>query len=249
MVIPLLLRRYVLCCAMFAVPPCMAGNIAPFQVVSSNLSPFTVEDSTEAPGALGRITQELSVRLGHPAQIRFYPWARAVAMAQYQPRTAILPLTRTPERETQYRWLVKLYRQNFVFITRSNPDFDVNSLDVLRQKRIVLLRSSPNLRQLQLRNFRNVLEVNSVADMARMLRRNMVDAVYGGEMIGIRTLQANGFRPDELLVGMTLDAGDIWLAGSRDFTEADSAAWQEAMDGLVRDGTYRRILRQYRLPE
>ena len=214
MVIPLLLRRYVLCCAMFAVPPCMAGNIAPFQVVSSNLSPFTVEDSTEAPGALGRITQELSVRLGHPAQIRFYPWARAVAMAQYQPRTAILPLTRTPERETQYRWLVKLYRQNFVFITRSNPDFDVNSLDVLRRKRIVLLRSSPNLRQLQLRNFHNVVEVNSVADMARMLRRNMVDAVYGGEMIGIRTLQAHGLRPDELLVGMTLDAGDIWLAGS-----------------------------------
>lgn len=241
--------RLVLVFLLIAAMPGRAAGIEPFQIVSGNLPPFSVEDSVGAPGALGLIAQELSARLGQPTQIRFYPWARAVAMVQRQPRTAILPLTRTPEREEQYRWLVKLYRQNFVFITRSKPDFDVNSLDVLRQKRIVLLRSSPNLRQLQQRHFSNVIEANSVADMARMLKRNMVDAIYGSEMINMRTLQSFGLPPDQLQVGMTLEAGDIWLAGSRDFTEADSAAWQEAMAGLVRDGTYRRILRQHQLPE
>jgi hypothetical protein len=28
----------------------------------------------------------------------------------------VLPLTRTPERENKYRWLLKLYRQTFIFV-------------------------------------------------------------------------------------------------------------------------------------
>lgn len=228
---------------------CRAAEVAPFRLVAGDLPPFAVERGSASPGALGEMVQELALRLGKPTNIEFYPWARALLMAETQSRVAVLPLTRTPEREKKYRWLVKLYRQNFVFISRSGRSFDLQSLPAMRNKRIAVLRGSPSMVQLQQQKFGQLVVANSVDDMARMLKRDMVDALYGSETIALNKLLAAGLTRDQLAVGPVQASGDIWLGGSPDFTEADSAAWQEAMRMLVRDGTYSRILKRYELPE
>ena len=87
-----------------------ADTLAPYQIVSGNLPPFTTETGPGTPGALGTLVREMALRLGEAPAIQFYPWTRAQSMVNTQTRTLILPLTRTPEREDSYRWLVRLYR-------------------------------------------------------------------------------------------------------------------------------------------
>lgn len=76
-----------------------AESVAPYQIVSGNLPPFTVESGDASPGALGALVREMASRLGEAPAIQFYPWTRALSLVESQPRTLILPLTRTPERE------------------------------------------------------------------------------------------------------------------------------------------------------
>ena len=64
---------------------------------------------------------------------RIYPWKRALYLANKQPKTLIMPLSRTPERENDYVWL-KAMRETY---------FSVYSLDdapltpeIVREKNI-----------------------------------------------------------------------------------------------------------------
>lgn len=226
-----------------------ADPLGPYQIVSGNLPPFTMESGPDSPGALATLVREMAMRLGEPPTIQFYPWTRALSMVGTQPRTLILPLTRTAEREANYRWLVKLYRQQFVFIALRSATVNLDSMDALRDLRIAVLRGSPNEGQLTNRNFKQVLPANSVLDMARMLERGMADALYGGDAINLAVLAEYGIPRAQLLLSKPLDYGEIWLGGSLDIPESEALLWQNAMKQLVRDGVVRRTLARYGLPQ
>lgn len=225
-----------------------AEPLAPYQFVSGDLPPFVTEKGPDAPGALGVLVQEMASRLGVPHDIQFYPWSRALTLVGSQPRTVAIPLTRTPEREAHYRWLVKLYRQKFVFISLRNANVPLDSLDALRGLRIAVLRGSPHEGQLASRNFKYIVPAHSVVDMARMLDRGVADAVYGGEAIDLTVLAQYGIPRAKLQVSKQLDSGEIWLGGSLDIPESEALLWQNAMQQLVHEGVVRRTLARYGLP-
>ena len=226
-----------------------SDTLAPYQIVSGDLPPFTIESGPDQPGALASLVHDMALRLGTAPTIQFYPWTRALSMVGTQPRTLILPLTRTPERENNYRWIVKLYRQQFVFIALRGASVNLNTMHTLRELRIAVLRGSPNESQLLNRNFQNVLPANSVLDMARMLERGMADAIYGGDAINLAVLADYGIARAQLQVSKPLDYGEIWLGGSLDIPESEALLWQNAMKQLVREGVVRRTMARYGLPQ
>lgn len=226
-----------------------AENIAPYQIVSGNLPPFTVESGDASPGALGTLVREMALRLGDAPPIQFYPWTRALTLVESQPRTLILPLTRTPERENSYRWLAKLYRHKFVFIALRKANINLDAMDTLRDLRVAVLRGSPNVAQLNNRHFSQIVPASSVQDMARMLERGMVDAVYGAEAINLAVLTDSGLPRASLHTSKPVGEGEIWLAGSLDIPESEAALWQNAMQQLTREGVVRRTLARYRLQQ
>lgn len=221
----------------------------PYAVFTTHLPPFTVETGPDTPGALVEVVKEMGRRMALDNPVEYLPWARAQFQTQKQPRSVVLPLTRTPEREEAFHWMVRLYRQNFVFIGKRDNPIRVDDLDDVRKRRIVVLRASPNAVQLRQHGVPNYIEANTVDDMVRMLRNDMVDAIYGGEAICLYVLAKIGIERPELKVSRPLESGDIWLGASPDLGEADAQRWQKAMAQLRADGTYSKILLKYHLPD
>lgn len=231
----------------FALPPSALGHeLAPLRVVTGDLPPFAVEGQAERPGVLVELTELLLKRSGQPQRVEFFPWARALATASSVPRVAILPLTRTPEREPQFQWLLKLYVQHFAFINRSGQPA-VASLDRARQLRLAVLRGSPNLAQLQRNGFNAglVTEASSVEDMLRMLERDAVDAIYGGDVVNMDKVRVSGRDPAAFQVGLTLESGEVWLAASGGFSEADRQLLKDSHQALLREGVVEKLFRAY----
>jgi polar amino acid transport system substrate-binding protein len=223
-----------------------ADTLAPLRVVTGDLPPFAVDGQADHPGVLVELVEQLLRRCGQPVKAEFFPWARALATASGTPRIAILPLTRTPEREAQFQWLLKLYVQRFIFINRSGRP-PVASEEQARQLRVVVLRGSPNLAQL-LRNGFNpgqVLQATSVEDMLRMLERGVVDAIYGGDVVNMDKVRTSGRDPAAFQTGLPLVSGDVWLAASGGFSEADKDLLADAYQALLREGVVERLFRAY----
>jgi len=236
--------------AAFLLALCMQGVAlaAPtYQIVSGDLPPMADERSYEAPGALVEIVKLLAQRTGEAPTVQFYPWARAVLMAQTQARTLILPLTRTPEREARFRWVVKLYHQDFVFTVLKGRGIAPAPVEALRDLRVAVLRGSPTVEQLQARQFTNLVITPHVEDMVRMLKAGSVDAIYGSNVSNSYALKRAGVHAGSFVTGQPVEGGDVWLGASIDFTDTEIAAWQVAMRRLMAEGTYQRILRKYGL--
>ncbi|QPF71587.1 transporter substrate-binding domain-containing protein [Roseateles sp. DAIF2] len=230
-----------------ALPAAATPPLAGLRVVSGDLPPFAIEGQPQRPGVLVEVVEELLRRAGpSPQRVEIYPWARAMQMAANNPRVAILPLTRTPEREPRYQWLLKLYVQHFVFINRGGQP-PVSTLEQARGLRLTVLRASPNLAQLQRHGFdaRQVVLANSVEDMLRLLERGHVDALYGGDVVNMDKVRSSGRDPAQFQVGLELEAGEVWLATSSGVEDTERARLQELYQAMLRDGSVERLFRAY----
>jgi polar amino acid transport system substrate-binding protein len=167
-------------------------------------------------------------------------------MAARQPRIAILPLTRTPERESAYQWLLKLYAQRFVFLNLAGRA-PIRRQEQALQQRITVLRAGPNLAQLLRHGFglRQIVQSSSVEDMLRLLERGHVDALYGSELIHLDKIRGSGRDPARFQVGLELEAGEIWLAAGSGVEAAERARMLEAQQAMLRDGSVERLFRAY----
>lgn len=243
------LRRAVLALLMLGTLPARADEAARLNIVTGDLPPYAIEGQPQRPGLHVEVVEQMLKRAGSPVKVSFYPWARAIALAQHAQHTAILPLTRTPEREAQYTWLVKLDTQHFVFINRQG-DKPITTLEQARKLRIVVLRGSPNLAQLLSRQFSEaqIVQATKLEDMVRMVERGIVDALYGGNVINMEKIRASGRNPASFQTGMLVESADMWLAGGKDFGEHEAGAWRQAYEDMAKDGALLRIYRSYGLP-
>lgn len=218
---------------------------APLRITTSELAPYAIAGAPDAPGALLELVQELLRRADASGNIEFVPWRRALLLSTTQPRTLIFPLTRLPERETQYRWLVKLYHEHFVFLSNDAKRFDIERPTRSKDQRIGMLRGSAMTHTLRAMGYRNIIEASSVDEGMRFLERGIVDAVCGDRALLQHALK--GRRLGTILTSAPISSAVTWLGGSLDVSPAEAALFQRAMKDMVDDGSYARILKKYEL--
>jgi len=221
---------------------------ATLSLVTGDLPPMTMPGEPGQRGVLLDLVEAMLKQADMVAQPEFFPWARAMLLAGDKPRTLIVPLNRTAERETRFQWLVKLYAQRFTFITLTGKR-RVETLDQARRLRIAGLRGSSNLDTLQRQGVQpgQIYQSTSIADMQRALERGLVDALYGSELIHIDAWRRAGRNPALLQIGLTLESADIWLAAQGGITEAEQARLNQAHEALLADGSVERLFKRYGL--
>jgi polar amino acid transport system substrate-binding protein len=193
-------------------------------------------------GVLLEMAEALLQRAGLVSQTRFYPWARALLLASETPRTLILPLNRTPEREARFQWLLKLYAQRFVFLSLSPRPRGQRRAGT---RPAGVLRGSSNLARLQqlgLPSSGSTRPPTSTTCTARWSAAS-VGARYGSELIHTEAWQRKGRAREQLQVGMTLESADIWL-GAQAASPRRIARLRQQQDAMLADGM-ERLFRRY----
>lgn len=218
---------------------------APLRIVTTHLPALVMESGKQA-GALRELVDALCQRLELAPEVAFMPWRRALHLATTMPRTAIFPLTRQADREARFRWLAPLFKEHYIFMAHQGSSFDVQRPKEMTGKRIALLRGAAQAAILAELGFRQLVEASSIDDIHRYLLAGMADAAFGERAIIHGSLVARGQEKDFHL-SRPVHSTQAWLAGSLDIGEAEARRYRAAMDGLIADGTQRRIFKQYGL--
>lgn len=221
---------------------------APLTLVTSDLPPMSMAGEPGRRGVLLDLVELMLAHAGLAAQPQFFPWARAVLLAAEQPRTLIMPLNRTPEREARFHWLVKLYTQRIGFHSLAGQP-RVETLEQVRRLRIAALRGSSTLDSLQQQGVKpgRIYASTSVKDMHRALERRLVDAIYGSELIHLDAWRRSGRNPAQLQSGLSLESPAVWLAGHSGTTTEEQEPLQRAHAALLADGSIERLFKRYGL--
>ncbi len=223
----------------------LSAGDTPLRIVTSDLPPLSIQASPDHPGALVEIVDELLRRTAVGGKVEFVPWQRAIFLTDTMPRTLIFPLTRSPEREQKYRWLARLHHEQFLFLALAASSFDLNAPASVKQRRIGVLRGSHAMAILNEMGYRNLVQASTVDESLRFLRRGIVDTVFGNRAIYRASLH-DAFDTD-YRASSPVRTATTWLGSSADLSDADVAAFQKAMQTMLDDGSYARILKKYSL--
>lgn len=114
-----------------------AAMAASLHITTEHLPPASM---VGADGVItGRATdkvRELMVRTGTDYKIEVLPWKRALLMAQTREQTCVYSTSRTPERESLFKWVGPTDEAEWQFWGRADHRFPLNNMEDARKLRI-----------------------------------------------------------------------------------------------------------------
>jgi polar amino acid transport system substrate-binding protein len=174
------------------------------------------------------------------------PWPRAQAEVHEQTTLAIIPFTRTPEREAHYKWIAELfpYRAHLVTIGRAGP---LKSIEEAKDLDVGVLNGSsavPILTQLGISKLQTV--ANDDINVRKFAAGRL--GVWAVSQYVDKFLYAGlGKDPAQLQYGPDLgDELHIYIAADSAFADGDAKSISDAVARVRASGELDRILRKYR---
>ena len=219
-----------------------------WRVISGQLPPFSYEDKGRPTGFMVDLVSEAARRSSATLKIEYYPWARAVAMAEAGPETLIFPLARTPYREGRFSWIVPLYSQRYVVLAPRATKLAADS-GIPPNARVGVIRGTTLIKDIPALAGKRILGGRDYLSLFRMLDEKMIDVIVGPASIVQASMKQIDRAVGDYRIGATLGRFELWLAASRDLSAQQAAALEEATRSMRRDGTYERLLRRHELDE
>jgi polar amino acid transport system substrate-binding protein len=223
-----------------------AANAAEIRLVAGEIPPYSYQSQGKANGAAVRVVEEMAKILGEPTPIKFLPWPRAQGEALNTPNVGIIPLSRTPDRETLYHWIGPIVLDSEVLMTRAGGKAAPQSLDEAKDWVVGVLRATPGEMLLKNAGFNKIYTVNSQASSARVLDSNRLDAWLVAKLVAPYQYRLAGLDPATLRHGVEVRENNIFLGFNRETAAEIVDRWQNAYEKLKGDGAIDRIMQQYR---
>jgi polar amino acid transport system substrate-binding protein len=243
-----MVRLIVLLAAVLALPSARAAEM---RLLAAELPPYTFQvpsvSVSEFPGPgqgiVYDVVQAMAKRVGHTGSIEFVPWRLAQKTAMTEPNVGILALTRTPEREDKYRWLVKILDDDLILV--GGQGVDASTLDKVKNRPTGVLLLSGAQALLTEKGFTRIEPAPEEWINARKLRERRIDAWLAPRQMVIFAYREVGGDPTALNIGEIVRPSEIWFAGSKSLSDAEAQKWQKAFEEIRADGTYERIIAKY----
>ena len=215
------------------------------QLLAAEIAPYVYLKDGLPAGPMAKVIQEMAHRSDHSGKIEFLPWARAQKLVRDQKDSQIrfiLPLTRTPEREDHYIWVVEVMKDDLVFVTDKAKQPEIKNIDDAKNLRVGVLLGSPGEAELKQRGFTNIdASVNEDVN-ARKLNSSRIDAWLVARTVAPFSWKREALPPKDLEYGVVVRSNHLYLGAAKSTPPDVVARWRKAFDEMKADGTYMRLM-------
>lgn len=221
-------------------------------LVAADLPPYVIQSVHGKPSGIAiEIMEEAARRLGEPLTIELMPLPRALTQTIHRQDVLMIPPVRSSQREHLYQWITPILDEQFLIVSdrRFHPT-QLKSSD-LRTLDVGVLRYSFGQHLLKQRVG---IQGETVADEqlnAHKLHRGRIDAWVAAWNVILYAQQQDKLSSQQLVRGEVLMNTQLFLAANKAFPFKEAQRWQATIEGMRRDGSLARIIRQYnyQLPE
>jgi polar amino acid transport system substrate-binding protein len=218
-------------------------------IVTEEWAPYNYSEDGALKGFSVEIVRAIAQSLNADIDIQLMPSMRAKSSLESNPRTMLVTMLRTPERETKYKWIGPLGESSIHFYKRKGNPLEVSTLaDAKKVRSVCSRRGGLTTSKLQAAGFTNI-EAGASDGKAvyRMLIFGRCDLAVSDSPLGVIHLLKQINYPLDAVVQtpVKLIASPIYIACSKDIPDAEIARWQVALDHLKSSGAFQAILKKY----
>ena len=221
------------------------NGYAELRILGEESPPGEYLDSEGQPaGVTIDLLKDLMRRQNLTASIRLLPWKRAYHMGLTGKKVILLETTRTEERENRFKWAGPILVVKRVIYGRADYHATIETVaDLHGAGEICVLLGSSNQDYLVHLGLTNVNPVAKPVQCLKMLHADRLDLFYTSE-IGMQGLLENqNMTLDSVKAILNLKKEYLYLAFSRDISDARVASWQRALEEAKADGSVAAIYR------
>lgn len=234
--------------AALAAGPVRAAD-ARLKVVTEEWAPYNYAENGSLKGLSVEVVQALARALQVEVDFQVLPSMRAAAALESQPRTLMITMLRTPEREGKYKWIGPLGDSSIYFYKRKDSPLAITSLEDAKRVPLICARhAGVTVARLKAAGFTN-LNASAVEGKAvyEMLLLGRCDLAISDSPLGVsHALKQMGLPQDAVVrTPVKLLTLPLFIACSQDIPDAEVARWQAALDTLKRSGAFQALVKKY----
>ncbi|WP_434361261.1 transporter substrate-binding domain-containing protein [Parasalinivibrio latis] len=208
-----------------------ASTFDNLRFVTEEYPPYNYTENGELKGiAVELLLKSAQGEIG-TSDIRVWPWARGYAEAQSGPNTVLFSTTRTPQRESIFKWVGPITETKVVVIVnKSQKDESLSSLVEKSKKSIAVVRDDIGEQRLALKMpDAKVIKLSTPDQAAKMLRSGRVSGWAYEENVAYWILEKQGAQRGDFVAIDTLLSGKLYFAVSPDVSDKKVKAMNNAV--------------------
>jgi len=225
---------------------CTASQAQPeprLYLTTEAAAPHSMLEGKRVIGIGADTVREIMTRANIDHTIELLPWKRAYTAALERQDTCVFSTTRTPERETLFKWVGPIGEADWVLMGRADRKLKLETLDDARRYRIGTYNGDARDLYLRARGFDVDPAPNDLIN-PRKLMANRIDLWAASIRRGSATLSRMGYA-DKIVPVLVFNRIRVYLACNRAVPDALTARMGTALESMERDGALERILHRY----
>lgn len=222
----------------------LAGSASALTLLTEENPPLNFTQNGKLVGPSVEVVREIVRRSELAADIKVVAWKEAFQRAQTEAEVCAFSTARLPARNTMFQWIGPISRGYWsAFGLDGFADY-VPRVDDLKKYRIGVVGDA-RARYLRQRGFNNLVEVEKDADNPIKLtldqkKEGSIDLwVTQGFMASEIARKAGAPQVKEVFPGIM--SQEYWLACNLQMPKETVRSLSEALDGIRKDGTYRKL--------
>lgn len=223
------------------------------QITTENLPPYSYQEQGVLKGLSTEVVQAVMAELHMDYEIRLYPWARALMLAQTQENTLIYSIGRNASREQQFKWVGVVAPVDFyLFSTNTAAINSIQQLDDAKAYKIGTVINDVREQYLLQNGFEkniNIFPTSSYETNFRKLQVGRIDLWAMSEISAYHIVRQAGLKPADTLHKSyhftEFSTEGYYMAFGLKTPDEIVERFRQALQRVKDSGLYQQILNKY----
>ncbi len=218
--------------------------------VTDEYPPFVYRKDGKPAGVAIDIVRELFKETKTEGTIRFYPWKRAYNMGLKQRNTLVFTMSRTPERESLFKWIGPVFSVKVgLYRLRKRSDVQVRTLEDAKRYNVGTVRGYASEKKLLNAGFEIGKNIDQASDEIKNVKKFLlqrVDLICSTDLVLAYYLRKEGHRLNETERVVSLKGQfDEYMGFNKDTDDSVVESFTKAFDSIKQDGVYDKIISKH----
>ena len=219
-----------------------ATETAGLTILTEENSPLNFSEDGEIKGLATEVVRELVKRTGTGGSIRMVAWQEGYQALLEQPNIALFSTVMTSERKNLFQWVGPLVVLDTNLYALKGSRIEIANLDDARKvNKIATVSKYYSEQMLQEEGLTNTQSHPDREATVRQLLAGKVQLTASSNTEIPAALKKTGASMDDVKNVFTLSTDLAYIAFSKGTSPELVARWQDALDGMKRDGSFAKI--------
>jgi len=197
-------------------------------------------------GSSTEIVKEIAKRSGDKISITLVTWQNGIDSVMKKPGSALFSTVRTPERESEFKWVGPISTVELVVYGRADfQNTTSNISDLKNSGPIAVVRNDVREDILKENGLTNLIILPDDYACIEALVSKKASLWFGTSDIFAQSSKTLSFGPDSFKKVCIYMKGDLYIAFNNRTPEIIIQRWQTALETMNADGTLEMIVKSY----